>query len=392
MMLFIDKEQKTVDEVAAMFKVDFSKVEKAPEFEINEAKKGVSKHGQSKEMSIPAGTRFPAVFTANWNGKGIEIRYAQTIHEEQVGDKMVPKYYPLKVMFTGESYLVDGADRALALYFYLFPLNETSPFRKQLKGPHSYSFKDMSAKGEIRMGRFSELTKALNFINGLSGDKLKVYAKGMGISGVEVSEERTIQADLADLASKNPVEFNNKIETNHTMFKGVILNGIDSGMFRLDESRGQKVWKWGQGVHNQEDIISMPTNASVPVQVLLDHIMGNINVFFEKMISAQATIQSEKKANTFLEEQTFDMDAFFAGGGTASKPVADPAELIGGNSKETSSEGEPDGSVTLTAEEELAQLDQKHRELFGTPKPPTIRLDNLRNKIQAEESRRASQA
>lgn len=397
-MLFINKEQKTVEEVAKMFNINLDKIEKGPEFELNPAKKGVTKPGQSKELGIPAGTRFPATFTGMWNGKGVEIRYAETTNDEQVGDKMVTKYYPPKVMFVGESHLVDGADRALALYFYLFPLNETSPFRKQLKGPHSWSFKDLTAKGEARMGKFSELTSALNFIGSLSGDKLRVYAKGMGLSGVERLEDKTIQADLADMASLDPAGFNSRIDTNQTLFKGSILNGIDSGMFKLDESQGKKTWRWGTGVHNQEEILTLTSNAQVPAQALLEHVMGNVNIFFDKMLSAQKIMQSRQVADDFFSKEDFNFDEFFEGGDLRKEtdPV-DPNKLVGGGSNETSEEDiEGQGSVVTTIsgdkdpDEEMTELAERHRELFGRPKPPSIGLPTLRAKILAEEQRLAN--
>jgi hypothetical protein len=314
-MILIDKKQFTNDEIVELFDLPFNKIEKTPEFDLNEKRKNTKKFGQSKEISSPAGTRVHAFFNVKYigkdtrfNGKTIEIRYAESINQVPMGDKMVDQYYPIKVMFAGEAMLVNSNDIDLALFFYLHPLQETSPFRSQLKEKFHWSFKDMEARGKVKMAKVNVLREALNEVDALSGEKLKIVAKGFGVAGVDSLEPITIQGELSDMAQRNPALFLEKIGKKDIMFRGLILNGIDRGLFKTQNIHNNKSWIWGIGQFQGNKIIDIIPGSTPDVDLLVNHIMANINNYYASIIDISTTLNATQVASSYLDKMDFDLD------------------------------------------------------------------------------------
>lgn len=309
-MLIINKKETPIEEVAQMFDVPLKKLRR-PEFDINKERVNTKKIGQSKELCIPAGTRVPAVFTVKHKGMMMEIRYAEGITPKQVGDKMIDEYHPLKVMFKGESMLLDTLEEDLAVYMYLHPLNETSPFRSQVNEKFHWSFKDLERRGHIQMSQVNDLRDALNLVADLKGAQLKVVAKGMGIPVPEGQADIITQAELSRLAQSNPTVFVNNIDRKDVLFKGLVFDGVDTGLFTLENGRGGKRWVWGAGPQKGETIVDVVSAVLPENDVLLQHVMSKIETYYGKILNAHKIVNAEKTATAFLDSQDFDLNSLF---------------------------------------------------------------------------------
>lgn len=319
-MILIDKVQMTTEDVAEMFNVPLTKLTKRPEFDLNESRKNTKKIGQSKEISSPAGTRVPAYFMGKWKGKVIEIRYAEAINQVYKGEKLVDEYHPLKVMFSGEAMLVESTDPDLAVYFYLHPLQETSPFRDQIKERWHWSFKDLVARSTKELEKFNTLREALNEIEDLDGEKLKVVAKGMGISGVDSMEEVTIKAELSKKAAENPETFMANLTKKEIMFRGLILNGIDRSLFKIKDNFGNKSWVWGAGKFTGSPVVDIVSDTIPHTEVLVNHILSNINYYYAEIMNVTSSLNAKEVATDYLNNSDFDLDSVLGGNKRVIKP------------------------------------------------------------------------
>lgn len=380
-----------------MFGLPYKKIVAAPEFGLNPALKTSKKFGQSKEISTPAGTAVPAHFHAKHQGRTLEIRYAESMQPELVGNTLVDKYYPLKVRYEGESHLYDWNNEDLCVYIYLHPYNKMSPFRSQFKSPYVWNFKDVELESNDGMAKVDQLTDALIAIKGLSGEKLRIIAKGMGVSGAEKMLENAIKIELSTKAQANPVQFNKDIAGNTVMFKGLIVNGVDRGLFRLDESTGQKIWKWGKGAHNEDPIVTVTGVSSNPQQVLLDFIMGNIHTYYSKIVTGLETLKATASASDYLESQNINLDDLVGDNNQYSGDNnPDPQSQFGGSTGETS---ETSGSASTTPvppaderteEEQFADLRAEWKELTDKAAPPMIKLETLKANVEAKRAELAN--
>lgn len=353
-MFLINKVQHTADEAAEIFGVDLAKIMKKPEFDINEARKGTKKMGQSSEISSPAGTRVPSYFNAKWEGKTIEIRYAESINQTWRGEKLVDEYFPPKVMFEGEAMLLESSDPDKALYFFLHPLQETSPFRDQVKEKWHWSFKDVAARSKKELDKFSAIRKAFNEVEKLSGEKLKIIAKGMGISGVESMEEIQVKAELSKKVQENAELFMQNLNKKEVMFRGLILNGIDRQLFKIKDTYGNKSWIWGAGKFNGSPIVDIVSNSITPVETLITHILSNINFYYSEIMNVTSALNATKAAGDFLEQSDFNLDNVLSNG--AQLPPQAPLASIGGGTNEV---------MPATGNNSIEEFD-----IHDTPAPP----------------------
>jgi hypothetical protein len=324
-MLFIDKELKTAQEVADMFGLNLGKIQKAPEFEINEDRRSI-KPGGDREMSIPAGTRFHAFFFGKRKGmKDVEIRYAEHITTEPLtpgSDRVVDKYHPYKVKFEGESVLIDELFIDLAVFMYLHPLNEYSPFRGQLKEKFHYSFNDKQLKGEKVVSAGNVLLQAMQKALELQGEAMRVLAKGVGVSGVDQMEDIQVQAELVKRAQNDPAGFIGQAGSNKVIIKGMINAAIDNGLFKEVDSNGRRRWIWGAGDKHGVEIVELfNNNTELSSNTLMEHIFSRINEFLPTLKSSLRTITAQKQSDILLESiEEIDLnEVFYAnefGGGT----------------------------------------------------------------------------
>lgn len=362
-MLLIDKEVVSAEEFAKRFGLPFPKIAKAPEFEINQARKSMKKFGQSEEISSPVGTRFHSHILVKdlVSKKTIEIRYAEYTNEEPFNansDKIVTKYYPAKVAYLGESMLVDNMDIDLALYLFVHPLNQFSPFRDQLKENFHYSFNDKQLKGEKIVSETMLEAKAMSKIVQTTGDELKVLAKGLGIQSVDQKDEVSIQAEMIAIAKKDIPDFLIKMNSQKTIVKGLIFAAVDNGLLKLDESNGRTRWIWGGGDKQGIEIIDFINNGQPATDTLTSHIFSKINEFLPALTTSHKKMNAEKVADEYLDSiERIDLKDIFA------KPKASG---FGGSTDDTSTKEtfvEPD-----TTNQELVDKAKKLAEIV----PPTV--------------------
>ena len=315
-MILIDNVEMDQESLEEMFfgVIPFRKIGKRPEFQINNKRKS-KKPGQDQQISSPVGTRVPAHFMAKWQGKTITIRYAEYSQEEPLvpgSDRIVTKYHPFKVMFTGVSMLTElnelGID--LAIFFFLHPLNEFSPFRDQLKEKFHWSFNDTQAKAAAELKGVKLLQKAINTVLALSDDALNILAKGIGFPGVAEMEPETIQAMLVRRAQADPQAFLEESQSQRTGIKGLIISAIDNGLFKEEEANGKRKYVWGRGDKKGIQVVEILENGKAPSEILTDHIFNMIDVYYPILTDSYNHIATEKSSDQFLDSKgSFDYNS-----------------------------------------------------------------------------------
>lgn len=308
-MILINKVEHTAKVVCEMFGLPYGKIVSRPEFLINPDFK-FEKAGQSKEISVKAGTKYPAKFMARHNGMSLEIRYAESYNDRTVGEKIVTDYEPRKITFIGESMILKEDQEDLAVYLVLVPYSKTSPFRP-IDQPYGWYFKDLEEESEVELSKNNALMLAMATINNYEGEPLKVIAKGFGITGVEGLPAAYLKNELIKKATADPVQFNTDINSNTIAFKGLIMNGVDNGMFVKSSVGGNDKWIWGATENKGQVIANIPNGGAKAVDILMDTIMSRIDVYYPILVSSQRAVSAQKVAEAFLSNQSLDLNSVF---------------------------------------------------------------------------------
>lgn len=307
----------TAEELAERFNIPIEKITKSPEFIINPDRIARKKAGQSREISVPAGSGFFANMFVKIAGKTLEIRYCESINQVEKGDKLVDEYFPRKLQYLGENMLMEADNLDLCVYMFLYPLCKQSPFRNSIKEKYHWGFKDLEQESEEEMASTNELMNALNAINSYSGESLKVIARSFGFTGVDDTEDIILKANLVKLV-QNPniknaaLEFNKNINSQVHIFRGLSLNAIEKGLFVVSTMGLNEYWAWGEGDRKGQRIVDI-TNGSVSKNdTLLLHIQNNIQEYYPIIYSANRTMAAKNKTESFFEKQApIDLNAMF---------------------------------------------------------------------------------
>lgn len=321
-MILVNNKQVTINDLVKVFNIPIEKLEKKPVFEINPEMK--KRDFLNKGWKIPLGKQFPTVFFVKdpKTRESIEIRYAATINQERVGDKLIDKYSPRKVTFRGSASFKPDLDEAV--FFYLSIHNRTSPFRtKDMTKPWTYEFVDDEKRAEGVIESMSLLGNALAHAAKLKGQRLKVTAKGLRISGAEHMDEVGLKAAILQKAQQDPGFYMSRVEDSSILFDGLIQDAIDNNVFVLVEKYGVKTWKWGSGPHTGDSIVNVTAGATDPVQAIFNHIKADVESYYHTLTNISETVNAESKAKSFLANKSFD---FLDNDNDDSAPVVDTRE------------------------------------------------------------------
>ncbi|AIM37379.1 hypothetical protein KO02_12265 [Sphingobacterium sp. ML3W] len=176
------------------------------------------------------------------HGHTVKIRYANSQTPRKDKD---PLYQPILLsLIPNELGQVEIQDDVTFVFWYLHPLHEFSPFRDKKAG---FDFKYLNKDGIAAQ----EVTKEEYTINALSiilGDKawntirLRQFAKGLRMAGVDDLTDMELKKSLMDLAKKDPVGFYSKTQVSDYQFEGFIQDAIDKGILERKTINGLERW------------------------------------------------------------------------------------------------------------------------------------------------------
>jgi len=330
-----EKEFQDIDPVdfAEEFKIPLKKLIKTPVFNLTEAKK-IKKPGQSKEISVPAGRSDRASFFFKKDNITYEIRYAESANNVEKGDKYVVEYEPRSVVFKGGIQFMDPENLDLLVFTYVLPTCSDSPFRTAGMNPPHYEFVDKEKASQKEMEGFGEFSKAISTISGYTGDPLRILAKAFNITGTDVMEDVEVQSELAKIAQNSslggPTAFNKKAGSQVHLFKGIVLNAVDKGIFILKGNAMGEYWMWNSGDLKGQRVVQVFDNGVAKIEVLQAFISENMQEYYSILINAMKSQSASDAAERFLESQpALDLNALFD---TTPKTIAKPAESEFGGS------------------------------------------------------------
>src|SRR6478736_5900346 len=180
-MLLLDRQKISPLDLMSKFatKEDYDAIVKKSSFEINKGriKKDPFNNGRSKS---PKATSFRTSFfvTDKTTGLKVEIRYAESHNPKVVGNSVIDTYEPRYIQMTGVAYNYQN-NLDLAVFLFLRPSNELSPFRsKTSTTPSKYEFIDTKKRAKIKMSAMDSLSKAMSHARELPADELIILSKG----------------------------------------------------------------------------------------------------------------------------------------------------------------------------------------------------------------------
>jgi len=303
-MLFVDKKQVTREELAFRFGIDLKKIEKRPEFEATKSFIDRINGGRKKS---PAGHNTLCKFMVQdpKTKMTVEIRYAETNNQRVVGDRVIDKFEPRQIVFSGSAMAFDKTnptDLDKALYLALYPSNAFSPFRTERSGKAKHEFIDTSARAEKRIGEINNMGEAILHATQVDGEDMRIFAKGLNIAGIEYKEDREVRADLMEYAQKNPTVYIKAKDSQLTIIEGRIENFIDKGIFKLEQIGNVRRWTWTSGPKEGEIITDIINTTQEAKQALKNHIFNNINEFMPLLNTLTQTLSSRITAEKALKD------------------------------------------------------------------------------------------
>lgn len=300
-MIFIDEVQKSPQEVAQQFKVDLKKITKHGVFEINPKKKRVDKLNGGHRT--PAGKNLLGSFWAtdpNTN-KAVKITYAESANPiAGPNNQIVMDYQPKKIMFPGEEFIMI-TDPGKALFFFLSKDCMNSPFRLPTKSFYFY-LQDKEKEAMLRVQSKTKIMEALTVISDANSDRLKVLAKGIGLTGIDLMDDYQIKDQLIVYAEQNTDEFINHSRSKNTEFYGTIQNLVDKGAIVYKQLNGVDRWFWGTGPMINQEIVIVERGRNA-FETLKEAIVDNADRYYKMVYDLNANKNSDDKLNKFLDEQ-----------------------------------------------------------------------------------------
>ncbi|WP_418360166.1 hypothetical protein [Sphingobacterium detergens] len=210
----------------------------------------------------------------------VKIRFA--ISQTHRKDKE-PLYQPVLLSLIPDAKgQIEIHDDVEFIFWYLHPLHEFSPFRKKDAG---YDFKYLNKDG-IAAQEVSKHEYYINAISVIVGDKswnilkLRQFAKGLRIPGVDDLTDSQVKKILIDLAEKNPVDFYQKTQVSDHHFDGFIQDAIDKGILEKKSINGLERWYL-----SGEELLPIQYGVDAH-QSLSDHIAINAKELLPKIKNA----------------------------------------------------------------------------------------------------------
>ncbi len=294
-MLFLGEDQVTRNQVATLYGVDLKKLEKRPSFEVYKSRKWIDSVNNNLTKS-GTGMSFRSHFVVTDPRDGLEkmLRYCTSTNKSVIGKELNTIYKPRHVDFMGMTKAFKN-DLDLALFFFLLPCQESSPFRNP-NHPLKLSYIDHSARAKDKISAANKVREALNHVESLSDEKLIVLAKGMGFKKVYGSDIEMTRANLMEYASQNSKAYLEKASNELTLIEGRIRNLIDENMFILEKINGIRRWTWGSGALKGSSIIDIMNQTADAKDVLVNHIFAHLNDFMAQISQMNDQVTARKIA------------------------------------------------------------------------------------------------
>jgi len=309
-LILINKKQVILSEIGKTLGVTIplDKILKKPLFEINPEL--IYKDPANGPMSRKnrQGMEFPAEFRVRKaNGEVVEIRYCTNATPDKATEGRTEKYVPKKVQFDGKAvFLAEDQDKAV--YYYLHFFNKQSPFRLEgqqyFNKPFEYEFQNDEAKANAQIAILEARIKATNHASQVPLDEMIVLAKGLRIGGVHAMEPIQVRAAMMQFANDNPKLYMEKIQSTVNQVEGLILDGIDKGIFVLDQGQNIKRWKWALGPKMDQLIVELPTSVGNTHQALITHVQqmpGVLNEFLPALMETRKGMAAKVNITKELE-------------------------------------------------------------------------------------------
>lgn len=255
----------------------------------------------TKRMKHGFGLEFPShFFVKDAEGNTVEIRYATSQSTRNYENRTVDTYEPRAVKFMGEAEQKNDLDEAV--YFYLHPKNESSPFRAtgNFTSLPDYVYDDKQAKAQNKLKQMDMLTEALVHARRVVGEEMEIFARGMGIVNVENIGEDEIRSQLAQMAQQDPYNYLRKKDSRVTEFEGKVYHAIEKGILTVQDTFGNKRWVWGAGKEKGRTIVDINVAESDITGVLMTHLKENIGDYYDALENAKKSINAESNAEAYL--------------------------------------------------------------------------------------------
>lgn len=303
-MLFEDRKKVTKEYLLAKYapNVDAKAFLKKPSFEVHKTRRKVDR-ANGNVIKTPPGSMHRSHFMVRdpLSGLEVEIRYAKSHRPTQVGNSLMDVYEPRYVRFDGAKKAFKD-DLELGVYMLLHPTSATS---KNKTTKPKIEFIDTKARAQEKNDTIDAVTNALSHAQNMKDVELVIFAKGIGLKGVDNMEIEEVRAEVKHYAYKFPKKYNEQRATQITMIEGKILHLVDRGVFQLKTLGTTRRWSWAKGERESETIVDILNAAQDAKTVLKNHIfqkMGEGNwVYVLDTINTE--LSARENAEKFLKTE-----------------------------------------------------------------------------------------
>lgn len=302
-MLFENKKQVTAEQLMLKYATaeDYRKLLKAPSFEVTKDRKKVDRINGNRIKS-PKALMMRSHFLATDKATKlkVEIRYAESHVPKAIGERVVDQFEPRYIQTTGQAFAFQH-NIDLAVYLFLHPNNTLSTLKNQnVKAKSKFEFIDTKKRAQAKNSAIDELSDALIHAKTLSEDELLVFAKGLGIKGLDKKDLEDVRADVREFAVKYPKIYNEKAKSQVTMIEGRIVNLIDKGAVKLQTVGNVRRWSWTVGEREGEHIMDILNPTQDARQALKNFFFNDITTYMGILENINTDLSVKQKLEMTL--------------------------------------------------------------------------------------------
>lgn len=299
-MLLINDSEITAKELCNLFSLDYDKISKDPVFE--NLKIHTNLRGQ-KSVNKGVGIKSGFFCKHPETGLDVKIQYAESYSNEKVGDKMVRKYSPSFIYFSGFTQNFKG-DIDRAVFFALHPMSTTSPVKIRGNAVKRFEFIDKGARAAKELMNLDNIERALAHARQTPYKSLVILAKGLKLKGdIDNMSEAELRAEVRRFAHQFTDKYIDATEDNSVKVEGKIRDLIDKKVFVLQQKGTLRQWYWNAGQYDGDTIGDSITNRLTdPVESLINYILENATDYVAKLYEVHEGETARSKARSALAD------------------------------------------------------------------------------------------
>lgn len=231
-----------------------------------------------------------------------EIRYASKLPHQDMTRGGAFVYTPRNLDIPSGEFGFLKKELDLALFLLIHPDCLESPFRGDRES-YRYSHNNLKEASNKIGRKMSALQSALNHVDEIVDEELKLFAKGLGLAIMDHMDSEDIRNELKAYAVDNIAEYTKAKESHSITFLGLIQECLDQGWIKVSRVGDNTVYTYDHGIHKGNQIVVVPPEIQNTVEYLKSHIGNNMASHHHILVNMNRTAAAGMNMENYLSSQ-----------------------------------------------------------------------------------------